>query len=392
MKKMIAVALALLTLLLSGCSSVSEMQPTSHPQSGTEPTPSPTLEPAPTSMPEPTPAPEPETVPGTVLYAPAPAVLTVLHRGDSVEILEDLGTLCRVRYGEFAGLMEKDLLRPDSAEDYVPWTAYARNGAAMFDNFRLSGEGKQLRMNTKLEVIDAYGDCLVICVGDETGYILSSSVSPYPLQAWGGGNGGGDSGGGGADGGDISLSAKPSADGWCAKRLSATSVLPSLALKLLSSTEESSPVTYSGTATVLADGAELVLVWFAPGDEVRVLSADPSTCTVYYDGQTASVSRFLVLLSEDEPYTPWEGYAKANAVCHSDYYLNDTEPKRLNVNTVLSVIGELDRCYAVSLDGKCVFIAKEFVSETKVPVGWNGGGNGGGSGGGDGGDWSPPAL
>lgn len=380
MKKIIAVILVLLALLFSGCASVSQPQPSAMPV------------PTPTPEPIPTPTPEPETLPGTVLYSPAPAVLAVLQRGDSVDILEDMGELCRVRCGELTGLMEKRLLRPASAGTYVPWKAYAGYQAVLFDNFRLSGEGEQLGLNTELEVIDACGDCLVICVGDKTGYILASGVSQYPLQYWdSGGGGGGSSGGGGADGGDITLSSRPSSGGWYVKPLSAGPACPAPAMELLSSVEESpvpSDLIYSGAATVLADGAELVLVWFEPGEEVRVLSADSVSCTVYYEEQTASLSRFLVLVEGDKAYTPWEGYAKMNAVCHSDYYLNDSEPKRLNVNTVLSVIGELENCYAVSLEGACVFIAKDSVSETQVYTGWDGGG-----GGGDGsGDWSPPVL
>lgn len=386
MRKMIFVTLALLALLLAGCSSASL-----PPAATAEPTP------APTAMPTPTPEPEPETVPGTVMYAPAPAVLAVLARGERVEILEDQGELCRVRYGELTGLMEKCLLRPASAAPYVPWTGYARHQAAVFDNFRLSGEGEALRANTELEVIDAYGDCLVVRVGEKTGCILASSVSEHPLASWSGDGGGSNSGAGGgsADGGDISLSAKFSVGGWSLEPLSAVSARPAFSAKRLSSVEEpSAPVVYSGAASVLADGAELVLTWFEPGDALRVLSADSERCTVYYDGQTASLSRFLVLVDGDAPYTPWEGYARPNAHCHSDYYLNDPEPRRLNANTVLSVIGELDTCYAVSLDGECVFLAKDFVSETKVTLDWGSGGSGssGGTGSAGGGDWSPPAL
>jgi len=399
MKKMIAASLLLLFLLMAGCSAVSEpSQPSTQPTSA--PTQVPTTEPTTEPTTVPTTEPEPETVPGTVLYAPAPAVLAVLNRGESVEILEDMGETCRVRFGETTGMMEKRLLRPDSAEDYVPWTGYAQYKAVMFDNFRLSGEGEQLRFNAKLEVIDAYGDCLVIRVDDKTGYVLASDVRKYPYRPQDDedddGGGGGDSGGGssgGVDGGDISLSARPFDGG---RYLAAASPLPSLALRLLASTGESAPIAYSGAATVLADGAELVLVWFAPGDQVRVLSADDSVCTIYHEKQTATLARFLVLVDGDEPYTPWEGYAKLNTRCHSDYYLNDPKPERLNVNTVLSVIGELDNCYAVSLDSKCVFIPKESVSETKVFINWGGddeddsGGGGGGDSGG--GDWSPPAL
>lgn len=340
---------------------------------------------------EATPEPEPETVAGEIVYVRIGAVLSTLERGEQIEILDDLGELCYVRYGALEGFIEKMLIYPDAFEPYAEWDGYAKHKALLFSNCRLTGEAETLSQNTHIHVLSRYGDCLVVSVEDTIGYMLSSSVSEHYIQSWsggGGGSSGGSSGGGGsADGGDISLTAARASS--CCPSFLAVSDSRS-ELKLLSSESESeAEPEYSGTARTIVDGAELWLTVFEPGDEVRVAQCDELECTVYYERQFAAIPRCFVRLEGEEAYEPWTGYAK-KAYIYKSHLLNDPEPERLSTNTKLTVTGELESCYVVEYNEEQFFVPKEQVSEDKIYEysGYSGGGGGGSSGG----DWTAPAL
>ena len=83
---------------------------------------------------------------------------------------------------------------------------------------------------------------------------------------------------------------------------------------------------------------------------------------------------------------------------YDNFYLRG-EGKRLNTNTAIHVIADLDTCYLVTVEDDFGYVPKEMVSEKRIvskkapaESGGSGGGTSGGGGGGGGQEWSDPVL
>ena len=111
----------------------------------------------------------------------------------------------------------------------------------------------------------------------------------------------------------------------------------------------------------------------------------------------AHVPKTLIQRKGEEAYAQWDGFAKYNTMFYDNFYLQG-EGKRLNTNTAIHVVADLDTCYLVTVDESFGYVAKTMVSEKRIvskkaPVesgGSGGGSSGGGSGGGQ--EWSDPVL
>ena len=387
MRRFSAILLALALILCAGCAKTSPVPETQAPtQLPTQPT-----ETQPPETTEPPTEPLPQTEEGTILADHVPAILAVFSRGDTLDVVGEYDESHYVVQLENGyGLVEKQLLAMANAPAYETWTGYARWDAKVFDNFRLSGTPvKALSTNIRVEVLDDLGECLVVRVGDITGFVSAKTVSKYPIPSGGsdsdsGSGGGGGSGGGssgGQDGGDISLGIRGG-------------------IVLLSAIPQQGAVT--GRATVRADGTEVVLGYYDRDDTVQIVIEDgfceswEGFCTVLLDDLYAHVSSSLIRSSGEEPYTPWDGYARYNARLYDSFYLQG-EGTVLYGNKPIHVLCDLGSCYLVTVDDAPGYVAKDFVSQTPISSGGGGGsdsgsGGSGGGGGGGGSEWSDPVL
>lgn len=387
MKRITLVLLCLVLLLTAGCA---KQEPVATTEVTTQPTTAPTETTAPPTEPL------PQTEAATILADHVPAILSILSRGDTVDVV---GEYDEERYAiktELGyGLVEKQLLAMPGAEAYEAWTGYSRWNRNVYDNYRLSGTPIQvLKTNTKIEVLDDLGGCCVVKVEDVTGFMKLEDISKTPIRAQksgdssdgsGGSSGGGGSSGsgGGQDGGDISLQFNGG-------------------IVLLSAITQEGSVT--GQATVRADGTEVVLGYYDRDETAQVVVESgfaedwEGYATVMMDDLYAHVPEALIQRKGEDAYTQWDGFAKYNTMFYDNFYLQG-EGKRLNTNTAIHVVADLDTCYLVTVDESFGYVAKTMVSEKRIvskkaPVesGGGGGGTSGGGGGGGGQEWSDPVL
>lgn len=388
MKKWTAILLSLLLLLTTGCA---KQEPAATTEVTTQPTTAPTETTAPPTVPL------PQTEEATILADHVPAVLSILSRGDTVDVVgvyDEEHYVIKTELGY--GLVEKQLLVKPDEEAYAPWSGYSRWNRNVYDNYRLTGTPIQvLKTNTKVEVLDDLGGCCVVKVENITGFMKLEDISKGVIRAQSsdddGGSGGGSSsgggggssgGGGGQDGGDISL------------RFNGGIVL------LSAITQEGS---VTGKATVRADGTEVVLGFFDREETAQVVveagfAEDwEGYATVMMDDLYAHVPETLIQRKGEDAYTQWDGFAKYNTMLYDNFYLQG-EGKRLNTNTAIHVVADLESSYLVTVEGGFGYVAKTMVSEKRIvskkaPAESGGGGDSSSGGGGGGGqEWSDPVL
>lgn len=382
MKKYVIMLLALAILLCAGCAKQEPVQteaPTTVPTEPTETTVPPTTEET---------IPVPEVTMGKVLMDNTPAILDILMRDDTVDVVGEYDEDHYVIKTDLGyGLVKKNLLRLDGEAPYEVWTGYAYWNAEVYDNLYLTGEPVQkLRTNTKIEVLDDVGICYVVRIDDTISFMNKSRLSKWPSSSGGSSSGGGGGGGGGstgADGGDISLQFQGG-------------------ITLLAAIEQKGDVT--GKAVVLADGTEVILGYFNRSEELPVVAEDgfaenwEGYVTVYLDGLYAYVPQALTQAADAAAYEAWDGYSRWNGVVYDNYHLLGDPIDKLYTNVQVHVVAELENCYVVEVNEVTGYMSKDVVSKTRISTGGgssnSGGSGGGGSSGssGGGGEWSPPAL
>ena len=360
MKRIAIALLSLFLLLTAGCAK----------QEPAETTPITTAPPT---------QPLPQTEEVTILADHVPAILSILSRGDTVDVVGEYDEEHYVIKTELGyGLVEKQLLAMPGEEAYEAWTGYSLWNRNVYDNYRLSGTPVQvLKTNTKIEVLDDLGSCCVVKVEDVTGFMKLEDISKNPISS-GGDSGGGS--GGGQDGGDISLRFNGS-------------------IVLLSAITQEGSVT--GQATVRADGTEVVLGYFDREQTAQVVVESgfaedwEGYATVMMNDLYAHVPEALIQRKDEEAYPQWDGFARYTTMFYDNFYLQG-EGKQLDTNTAVHVIADLDTCYMVTVDDSLGYVAKTMVSRTQIvaknaPAESGGGGSSGGGGGG-GQEWSDPVL
>ena len=370
MKKTFLFLMAAAMLLTAGCGAQAPAETTA---------PAPTAE-ATTEATEPETTTEalPETAEALVLADHVPAVLLFKDRGETLDIVGDYDEVHYVVKTEPGyGLVEKVLVRTEGQEVFESWKGYARYNTQMFDNFRLSGEPLQvLIQNTEVQVLEDLGDCLLIELEEGSGFVKKEQISQWPITGGGGSDGGSGGGGGseGQDGGDISLQVSGG-------------FVP------LAIIDQTGDVT--GTATVLADKTPIILGYFDRGDAVPVVK-DPKAelalegySLLSFDGIYAYVQMPMLQQPGAENYEAWDGFVARNGKCYGNFYLTGKPMDGVWTNVPVHVIADLGDCYLVEINGNQGYMAKDQVSETRVPVSSGGGSD---SGGGGGQEWSDPVL
>ena len=360
MKKLMVILIAALLILAAGCN---QQQPEPTVPETTvpvteEPTETPTEEPTEAPTEEPT-EPVPDCVNAVVQVDNAPAVLALLSRGDTVDVVGEYDEDHYVVKTESGyGLIEKQLLRMSGEAAYEVWTGYAHGGAPMYGNYQLTGEAIQsLNLNTQVEVLDELKYCYVVKYGETVGFMAKGQVSRNKIQYSGGG--------GGADGGDISLSFG--------------------GIVTLSAIEQSGDVT--GTAEVLAEGTQVILGYF-DRDELAPVVAEEGFApawdgyyTLYLNGLYAYLPQNLALMEGEAAYEQWSGYTGYSGAVYDSYLLLG-DSKNVNLNTSVTVLWDGGEFYVVSINDAIGYMARDQVSPNRYATG----------GGGGGGDWTPPAM
>lgn len=358
MKKLILFLLIAVMLLAAGCETKtpeatveSSVPETTVP--ATEVTTVPTTE-APTE-------PVPTCVNAEVQVSNAPAILTLLNRGDTVDVVGEYDEdHYVVKTDAGYGLIEKQLLRFSGEAAYTEWSGYAHGSAPVYSHYQLTGKPIQsLNLNTKVEVLDELKYCYVVKVGEVSGYMAKAQVSKNYIQYSSGG-------GGSADGGDITLGFG--------------------GIVTLSNVQQVGEVT--GTAEVLADGTQVILGYFDRGDLAPVVTEEgfapdwEGYYTLYLDGLYAYLPQNLALLEGETPYEQWDGFAGYSAAVYESYLVQG-EKKDVAVNTSVTVLWDGGDFYVVSVKDAVGYMAKAQVGANRFATG--GGGDSGG-------DWTPPAL
>lgn len=362
MKKFLIILLCLVLLVSSGCTGETtlETEPSvleTEAQMSTESEATETTETEPVE----TEPPAPKTTSGTALADHVTVILTTAKRGDTLTLAGEFDKdHYVVKLEQGYGLIEKRLVRPESSEPYVQWEGYAGYGAKLFDNYHLLPTGTDLAVNTKLLVLEDLGDCCVVQIGDQIGYMAGSQISKSYIQPSGGG-------GGGADGGDISLG--------------------NYAVRLSTLVPQSGEV--SGTAVVLADDAEIILGWYDLGEMLEIVNGEGFAESkdgyhiVWLEGICGYVRTNLAATEGTEPYEAWNGYAKYQAALYGNYYLTGDSLKVLTANATVQILQDLGNCYLVETDGLTGYMSKDHVSDSYIDYG---------GGGGSGGEWSDPVM
>jgi len=323
-----------------------------------ESTKTPTEEPTEAPTEEPT-EPVPECINAVVQVDKASAVLTLLSRGDTVDVVGEYDKDHYVVKTESGyGLIEKQLLRMSGEGAYEGWTGYAYGGASIHDNYQLIGGAIQsLNQNTQVDVMDELKYCYVVKSGEIIGFMRKSQVSRNPIQYSGGG--------GGADGGDISLSFG--------------------GIVTLSAIEQKGDVT--GTAEVLADGTQVMLGYFNREELAPVVAEEgfapawDGYYTLYLNGLYAYLPQNLALLEGEASYEQWNGFTGYSGAIYDNFLLLG-EGKNTALNTSVTVLWDGGEFYAVSVNDAIGYMAKDQISPNRYATG----------GGGGGGDWTPPAM
>ena len=363
MKKMMTILLAVLLLLTAGC--VPQQQEVTEPTVPEttvpvteEPTEAPTEEPTEEPTEAPT-EPIPDCINAVVQVDNAPAILTLLNRGDTVDVVgeyDDDHYVVKTESGY--GLIEKQLLRMSGEEANVVWTGYTYGGAPIYSNYQLTGDATQsLNLNTQVEILDELKYCYVVKYGETVGFMAKGQVSRNKIQYSGGG--------GSADGGDISLGFG--------------------GIVTLSTVEQSGDVT--GTAEVLADGTQVILGYFDREELAPVVAEEgfapewDGYYTLYLNGLYAYLPQNLALLEGEAPYEQWSGYTGYSGAVYESYLLLG-DSKNVNLNTSVTVLWDGGEFYVVSINDAIGYMAKDKVSPNRYATGGGGGGD----------DWTPPIM
>lgn len=319
----------------------------------TEETTEATTEPAPT---------EPDTFPGMAKAAFGELLFGTLEQGSTVTVIGTFGDYYVIEGAEADTLIEQWFLRPEGQEPYAPWTGYAAWGTEVFASAYMEGEAiATLSSNQAVTVTEAGNGWLCVTWGENVGYCDPDQISATRRS---GGNGNGNSGG---DGSDVPMG---SLSNWGGISQLGTYAGPEF--------EAMEPV----SATVLIPDARTYLSLTLRGSELKLLTVDEDSCTVWLGGFEVTVPRSLVRLEEDEPYVQRTVFCRYGAELFAEYQLRSAVQKPA-VNTQLLVLDEAPGCLIVELEGEVLYVDPAMVSDYRITGGNGDSGNSG---------WTPPAM
>ena len=289
-----------------------------------------------------------------------PAVLDVLSRGDTVDVVkayDEKHIIIKLETGY--GLVEKNLIRLDTVPAYESWTGYAYQGAELYDNYRLAGEPvRKLSADEEVMVLEDLGWCCLVEQNGSTGYMKQENLAKKPLtnndrsstSDSGLPNADNYDGFDGEDGGEISMH--------FAGRVTLLSMV----------TPQEGAV--SGKAVVLADETLVILGYFDRGDKIPVVKQNTGgeILTVYLGGIYAEVDGTYVQTEDESEYISWNGQSQQIVSVYGDCWMLGNPIDRLNSNTVVKVLYELDNCYLIEVNGVTGYMRKSDIEPAKEEI------------------------
>ena len=157
--------------------------------------------------------------------------------------------------------------------------------------------------------------------------------------------------------------------------------------------ETEPPLPKLEVGTIQGDRIPAILCQLNKGDLVEVTGyAEDGSAIVKIGSAVGTVEKALLRFAGDTPYESWTAYARYNTALYKDYKLIGEAEKKLNTNTELTILDELENRYLVQAGEDTGYIAKKqaskwrITSKPKTDDGGSGGSSGGSSGGQDGGD------
>ena len=289
----------------------------------------------------------PELVYGTAQVNGVPAVLATMSRGNTVDVVGAFDEKhYAVKLDAGFGLVEKNLVRLEGEPEFEPWTGYAYQNAQVYNNYRLSGAPvKKLTADAPVQILEDLGWCYLVEQDGAVGYMKHESLAKKPA--------------GNRDNSGTSSSEK-SRDGSVGQDGGEISLQVSGGVTLLS-TLVPQEGTVSGKGYILADETHIVLGYFDRGDQIPLIrqSEAEETLTVYLDGLYAEVSGNYVRTEGEDEYASWAGRSRSIATVYSDMWMLGSPCDRVNANTAVTVLYELEDCYLVEVNGMMGYMAKD---------------------------------
>lgn len=135
-----------------------------------------------------------------VLVNDAEIILGWYDRDDEVNIVNEEG-FAEEREGFYSvyldglyGYVRQNLVLKDGSGSYAQWDGYAKYKAVVYDNYYLAGNPvSELNTNTAVHVVCDLGNCYLVNIGEDIGYMNKDLVSETKIvYSGGGGNSGGE--------------------------------------------------------------------------------------------------------------------------------------------------------------------------------------------------------
>lgn len=109
------------------------------------------------------------------------AYAALLHRGDTVQVIEYREDYCLVAFGGSSGIMPRCLLRLMGEPTFPVWQGYTQDKVSLYGTYRLLDESVAINTNTALLVIDQIGENYLVQVDDRLGFLRPEDVGPDPV-------------------------------------------------------------------------------------------------------------------------------------------------------------------------------------------------------------------
>ena len=150
-------------------------------------------------------------------------------------------------------------------------------------------------------------------------------------------------------------------------------------------TPTATPVPSGDPTALKADNIGLLAGTAKMGDVLDITGEEGEYYVTSLNGEMVLISKKMVLLSNEAPYTEWEGYARSGAKLNESPYMTGNDIESLGLNTGIVVKADLGDTLLVEANGKVGYMHLRDVSTSKIAT-YSGGSSGGGDTGSDGDD------
>ena len=125
---------------------------------------------------------------GRILADGAELYLQIVTAGDTVMVTAEEERLCTIWTGEETGTLPRWALQLEGDEPFGEWQGFAKNKAKLFENYWLTGNSEELKLNTKITVLLQTDDGYFVEANGRQGYMNAADVSEKQIVWSGGGS------------------------------------------------------------------------------------------------------------------------------------------------------------------------------------------------------------